>query len=228
MNESNTRVYESDPCAHNADDNCFCRAKPLDSNCITQPLRMVQSTLSFTQQKRPGRTGGITRSPTDEATIPVIYNNATTRMFQRYHASTNGEKTRRSYTRELKLAAIQEFETAGRSRNSVATSIGVDTNNLKRWIANKAKILASVKQSRRVPFELRDPARSPHAAMEAFAYKNFCIARDAGLKIDRRWLVGECQQWYRENHPDLVVMRNGKTSYDGFEYVFVRLLSATI
>ena len=134
---------------------------------------------------------------------------------------------RHSYPREYKLAAVEYFQTtwirvAGGKKERItvrraAWRLKIDRKSLRRWVANKQKIVAQPKGSRRARKAHNTNGR--YHELEVKLYQEFMEARELGRKIDDKWLLRHAKAIFRTMYPHRV-LRTDKGAYKYLDFRF--------
>jgi len=124
-----------------------------------------------------------------------VYNaiSRVTVAFEKNREEQKKEK-HKSYSRELKLSAIELFE-QGVSKQKLQKLIGVDRRRIQDWISKKDKIEASKSRSFRISSRGKS-AKYPE--LEEELTTRFHERRAAGFAVNRRWLKCTALEIYRD------------------------------
>ena len=136
---------------------------------------------------------------------------------------------RHSYSRELKLAAIEwatnTYKKAKKegdpeeviSRYAAARRLGITTTMLRKWIRNRAIIANQRRGSRR---NRAVNNKGKEHLMEKMLFKEFQDARKLGKAVRCQWFQRHAKALYRQQYPSRVtqVPESGRLIYTGFKF----------
>lgn len=135
---------------------------------------------------------------------------------------------RYSYSREVKLAAIDYFQTTWKLNSKTnlyerlsiryaARRLKIDRQMLKQWVATKESIMRQKRgsfRSRRSVVKVQEPEMERRLVVE------FDIAREHGRKVDFKWVIRHAQKIYSEMYPQRIIRSptDVKNRYLGFKF----------
>jgi hypothetical protein len=164
------------------------------------------------------------------------YKNNLVRQFAAFHAESliiNPDNldiaiTCNSYTRELKLAAIQYATTTvvtnkkGVTRlitvYAAAKNLGITYQMMKKWIQKKDEISEQKKGSRRGIGGYIQTGKEHDMELELM--RLFTLARQSGRAIGARWFRSNARQIYSKLYPEQVLRKENtlRVEYLGFKF----------
>ena len=163
------------------------------------------------------------------------YENSTVRQFLAMHSedavlsNDDSIRTRRSYTREHKLAAIQYALTTILTNKKgiskpitvymAAKNLGISYQLMKKWIQDKDKVREQKKGSKRGDGG-GERQRGHEHEMEVELMRVFTEARHAGRGVGARWFHANARQIYSKLYPERVIKNIGsnRLEYLGFKF----------
>lgn len=185
---------------------------------------------------RPGPYARVLTPPSTPTPPPAPgqrhYENSIVRQFSAMHsedAVSENTRTRRSYTREHKLAAIQYALTTvvtnrkGTSKlvtvYMAAKNLGISYQLMKKWIQDKDKISEQKKGSKRGDGSGERQQGYEHE-MEVELMRLFTEARHTGRGIGARWFRANARQIYSKLYPERVIRiaDSKRLEYLGFKF----------
>jgi hypothetical protein len=186
---------------------------------------------ALTPPSTPQSTPAPTRAPGQRH-----YENNLVRQFAAIHAESlilnpdDPDKvlTRNSYTRELKLAAIQYATTTLVTNKkgvtklitvyAAAKNLQITYQMMKKWIQKKDEISGQKKGSRR-GIGVHTQTGKEHA-MELELMRLFTLARQAGRSVGARWFRSNARQIYSKLYPERILRKENtlRVEYLGFKF----------
>ena len=135
------------------------------------------------------------------------------------------KKSRVSYTREQKLAAIAYYETTfvenkfgdlkQISKYAVCQNLDITETMLSKWKKNKPQIEGLKKGTRK---ERSSVAHEPE--LEYDLMKQFIELRSLGRRVTRSWFTRCAKKLYKERYPERVTRINNKDVFTGLQFSY--------